>query len=613
MVWEFISKENSLILAVSPANQDIANSDALKIAREADPEGKRTIGVLTKLDLMDQGTDARDILENKVFLLQRGYIGIINRSQKDIDEKKRIEEAVKRERDFFMNHRSYKHMADRMGTKYLQITLNKQLKFHIQERLPGLRAALKKHLMDLKKELTELNGILGESDKRGQEKYMLKLINMFIEDLRKRIIGQTDEIGLHDVQGGARINSAFYNEIADLLTMDLVPSDNELAHAIVNIHGYRTGLFTPGLAFDTVCNKLIENYKGPIVTAVELITCIVTDVVEKSAQMLQRYPRLRNEVVFRVSTRLKEQEQETKNQCIRHINAEMAFHNVRHPDFDRDRPRSKLRSKETTLNSVEEIPEPQMKDICEGSLLLTVKGGLRNSHKDSWCKLSSNYFSWQKKEDTNDKRNMIPLTELRMQPKKSKSDSKNKNDNKAQKFILFRADGRSVFRDLKQLEFVCMDMTDLEKWTDAFKQVNVPVTLSKSCSMESLCQVDSNSTKNVYTSQATRMILEKGREKVEQIFQDPYMEKQVDELAGMVESYMEIVEKNIQDTTPKYIMLLLVQETLNYALCDLAGDIIGITNTETLMEVCAEEEKRRKELQSACNAIEEALKVIGSV
>ena len=55
-------KESCLILAVSPANQDLANSDALKLAKEVDPEGLRTIGVITKLDLMDQGTHAKDIL-----------------------------------------------------------------------------------------------------------------------------------------------------------------------------------------------------------------------------------------------------------------------------------------------------------------------------------------------------------------------------------------------------------------------------------------------------------------------------------------------------------------------------------------------------------------------
>lgn len=65
MVLEFIKNESTLILAVSPANADLANSDALKISKEVDPQGLRTIGVLTKIDLMDEGTDAREILENK--------------------------------------------------------------------------------------------------------------------------------------------------------------------------------------------------------------------------------------------------------------------------------------------------------------------------------------------------------------------------------------------------------------------------------------------------------------------------------------------------------------------------------------------------------------------
>lgn len=55
MINDYISQENTLILAVSAANQDLANSDALKLARAVDPDGLRTIGVITKLDLMDEG------------------------------------------------------------------------------------------------------------------------------------------------------------------------------------------------------------------------------------------------------------------------------------------------------------------------------------------------------------------------------------------------------------------------------------------------------------------------------------------------------------------------------------------------------------------------------
>jgi len=52
MLAKYISRPACIILAVTAANTDLANSDGLKLAREVDPEGTRTIGVLTKIDLM---------------------------------------------------------------------------------------------------------------------------------------------------------------------------------------------------------------------------------------------------------------------------------------------------------------------------------------------------------------------------------------------------------------------------------------------------------------------------------------------------------------------------------------------------------------------------------
>lgn len=70
-------------------------------------QGVRTIGVITKLDLMDDGTDARDILENKLLPLRRGYIGVVNRSQKDIEGRKDIKNALAAERKFFLRYMNY--------------------------------------------------------------------------------------------------------------------------------------------------------------------------------------------------------------------------------------------------------------------------------------------------------------------------------------------------------------------------------------------------------------------------------------------------------------------------------------------------------------------------
>lgn len=76
MVLSFIEKKNTIILAVQAANVDLANSDALQLAQLVDSEGNRTLGVITKLDLMDKGTDAMDVLTGKVFPLRLGFIGV---------------------------------------------------------------------------------------------------------------------------------------------------------------------------------------------------------------------------------------------------------------------------------------------------------------------------------------------------------------------------------------------------------------------------------------------------------------------------------------------------------------------------------------------------------
>lgn len=91
---------------------------------------------------MDEGTDAREVLENKLLPLRRGYVGVVNRSQKDIDGRKDIKMAIAAEKKFFLGHPAYRHMAERMGTPYLQRVLNQQLTNHIRETLPGLRDRL---------------------------------------------------------------------------------------------------------------------------------------------------------------------------------------------------------------------------------------------------------------------------------------------------------------------------------------------------------------------------------------------------------------------------------------------------------------------------------------
>lgn len=124
MVLKYISKPNAIILAVTSANQDLANSDGLKLAREVDPEGQRTIGVLSKVDLMDEGTDVVDILAGRIIPLRLGYVPVVNRGQRDIENKRPIAYALENEKNFFENHKAYRNKASYCGTPYLARKLN---------------------------------------------------------------------------------------------------------------------------------------------------------------------------------------------------------------------------------------------------------------------------------------------------------------------------------------------------------------------------------------------------------------------------------------------------------------------------------------------------------
>lgn len=126
LVLDYACRPNAIILAVTPANADLANSDALKIAREADPEGLRTLGVLTKLDLMDAGTHAADILAGRsAFRLRLGFVGVVCRSQHDINTGKAIRDALRHEAEFFRSHSHYRAIAHRCGALYLSRELNR--------------------------------------------------------------------------------------------------------------------------------------------------------------------------------------------------------------------------------------------------------------------------------------------------------------------------------------------------------------------------------------------------------------------------------------------------------------------------------------------------------
>ncbi|XP_021950260.1 dynamin-1-like protein [Folsomia candida] len=135
LITNYINNESAIILAVSAANADIATSESIKIANKVDPNGNRTIAVVTKLDLMDKGTDAANVLTGEIIKVKLGIIGVINRSQQDINNNTSMEEALRKEEEIL--RKTYPQIHG-IGSPYLAKRLNQILTDHIHQNLPAL-------------------------------------------------------------------------------------------------------------------------------------------------------------------------------------------------------------------------------------------------------------------------------------------------------------------------------------------------------------------------------------------------------------------------------------------------------------------------------------------
>ena len=336
LISEYIAKPNSLILAVSPANVDIVNSEALKLARYVDPTGKRTIGVLTKIDLMDHGTNALDILSGRVYPLKLGFIGVVNRSQQDIQGNKSLADALKDEADFFRHNPAYRNMATRCGTQFLAKSLNSTLMTHIRDRLPDIKARLNTLMGQTQQELASY-GNTQFSGKEHRGSLILQLMTRFASSFINSIDGTASEFSTKELCGGARIyyifNSVFGNSLE---TID--PSSNlsvqDIRTAIRNSTGPRPSLFVPELAFDLLVKPQIKMLEVPSQRCVELVYEELIKICHTcGSNELSRFPRLQAKLIEVVSDLLRERLGPCSSYVESLISIQRAYINTNHPNF----------------------------------------------------------------------------------------------------------------------------------------------------------------------------------------------------------------------------------------------------------------------------------------
>lgn len=339
LLLKYINRENCIILAISPANSDLANSDALQLARRVDPSGMRTLGVITKIDLMDAGTNALNYLNGNVVPLKLGFVGIVNRSQQDINDGKSIEDAIIAESRFFSTHKDYRSISDRCGSSYLGTRMNTVLIHHIRKVLPNIKSQIQKDLSKLESELAGYGVPIIETE-QAMSALLLNLITQFATNFGNTIDGvgiDESKINSNELFGGARIlytfRVSYQKEVLRVHAHDGL-SDGAIRTAIRNASGAKNSLFIPEIAFEVLVKGQIEKLRRPALNCADLVLQELQRAAaqSKTPQML-RFDQLSTQLQETVNQRLRLRMDPLRKFINKLIDVELSYINTNHPQF----------------------------------------------------------------------------------------------------------------------------------------------------------------------------------------------------------------------------------------------------------------------------------------
>nr|Q6PW23.1 RecName: Full=Interferon-induced GTP-binding protein Mx; AltName: Full=Interferon-inducible Mx protein [Epinephelus coioides]AAS82739.1 interferon-inducible Mx protein [Epinephelus coioides] len=212
LIQRFITRQETISLVVVPCNVDIATTEALKMAQEVDPDGERTLGILTKPDLVDKGTEETvvEIVHNEVIHLKKGYMIVRCRGQKEITEKVSLTEALESEKAFFRDHVHFHTLYNegQATVPKLAEKLTLELVHHIERSLPRLEEQIEDKLEQTQAEL-ERYGSGPPSDATEKLFFLIDKVTAFTQDAISLTTGE-------DLKCGDKLNvfSALRREFA---------------------------------------------------------------------------------------------------------------------------------------------------------------------------------------------------------------------------------------------------------------------------------------------------------------------------------------------------------------------------------------------------------------
>ena len=294
---------------------------------------------MTKVDIMDEGTDVCDYLNGEIYKLEHGYTAVKCRSQEDNEKKKTISQALEEEKRYFEAHPAYSKLAEDQGIPTLAKKLSELLEKHIIIQLPKIDELVRKKYDKYNARLTLLGGSQLSNDETDPFTFIVKAIDEFMSKFKESVSraskDETEKSG--EFIGGRKIYQYFKhfseNEIDSIDPFDNI-TDQMIIEEIQNSHGLYPSLFIP----EEACRKLIKSqihlFKKPVAKltkkVLKSLIYVVKNILSNMLIGKHNLSKLFLEVMFELfSDNYKDLSEFVHNR----IESEYSYINYNHDDF----------------------------------------------------------------------------------------------------------------------------------------------------------------------------------------------------------------------------------------------------------------------------------------
>ncbi|XP_031468372.1 interferon-induced GTP-binding protein Mx-like isoform X1 [Phasianus colchicus] len=291
LLKKYIGCKETIILVVVPCNVDIATTGALQMAQKMDPTGKRTLGILTKPDLVDEGTEEAvlKIMQNEVIPLRKGYMIVKCHGQQDINDNLSLASTIQQERQFFETHKHFSILLDenKATIPHLANRLTNELVGHITKTLPAMENQIHGALQQAKKELQKYTLSTHKTD-REKMLFLAGLIKAFNEDISQAMHGKESWFG-NEIRLLPKIRRVFHTWGLKLLESSANVQEI-ICSKVSEYEDPYCGREFPGFitywTFEDIIQEQISKLEEPAVVMLNKVICMVE---EKFLQLANKH------------------------------------------------------------------------------------------------------------------------------------------------------------------------------------------------------------------------------------------------------------------------------------------------------------------------------------